>query len=141
MSDQKQEEEEQQFVDVADLNDVPAGKMKHIEVGEKEILLANSEGKVYALCDRCSHMNAPLSIGTLNGKVVTCPMHGARFDITTGKKIAEPMALDPSRFPEPISESLQKMFAHAAQIQSKVKTYDQLTYETNIEVSRIKVRI
>jgi nitrite reductase/ring-hydroxylating ferredoxin subunit len=141
MSDQKQEEEQQQFVDVADLNDVPAGKMKHIEVGEKEILLANSEGKVYALCDRCSHMNAPLSMGALNGKVVTCPMHGARFDITTGKKIAEPMALDPSRFPEPIPESLQKMFAHAAQIQSKVKTYDQPTYETNIEVSRIKVRI
>jgi nitrite reductase/ring-hydroxylating ferredoxin subunit len=112
MSDQKQEEE-QQFVDVADVNDVPAGKMKHIEVGEKEILLANSEGKVYALCDRCSHTNAPLSMGALNGKVVTCSMHGARFDVTTGKKIAEPMALDLSKFPEPIPESLQKMFAHS----------------------------
>jgi nitrite reductase/ring-hydroxylating ferredoxin subunit len=148
MSSHKQEEEErrqrQQFVvvDVADVNDVPAGKLKHIDVGEKEILLANSEGKVYALCDRCSHMNAPLSMGTLNGKVVTCPMHGARFDVTTGKKIAEPMALDPSKFPEPIPESLQKMFSHAAQVQSKVKTYDQPTYETSVEeVSRIKVRI
>jgi nitrite reductase/ring-hydroxylating ferredoxin subunit len=140
MSDQKQEEE-QQFVDVADVNDVPAGKMKHIEVGEKEILLANSEGKVYALCDRCSHMNAPLSMGALNGKVVTCSMHGARFDVTTGKKIAEPMALDLSKFPEPIPESLQKMFAHSAQILSKVKTYDQQTYETSVEGGRIKVRI
>jgi nitrite reductase/ring-hydroxylating ferredoxin subunit len=144
MSDQKQEEEEeeqQQFVSVADVNDVPAGKMKHIEVGEKEILLANSEGKVYALCDRCSHTNAPLSMGALNGKVVTCPMHGARFDVTTGKKIAEPMALDPSKFPEPIPESLQKIFAHSAQILSKVKTYDQPTYETSVEGGRIKVRI
>jgi nitrite reductase/ring-hydroxylating ferredoxin subunit len=139
----KQEEvvEEQQFVDVADVNDVPAGKMKHIEVGEKEILLANSEGRVYALCDRCSHMNAPLSMGALNGKVVTCPMHGARYDVTTGKKGAEPMALDPSKFPEPLPESLQKMFAHSAQIQSKIKTYDQPTYETSVEGSRIKVRI
>ena len=86
---QKQQEEgkiEQQLVDVTDVNDVPAGKMKHIEVGEKEILLANSEGRVYALCDRCSHNNAPLSIDALNGKVVTCPMHGARFDVTTGRK-------------------------------------------------------
>jgi nitrite reductase/ring-hydroxylating ferredoxin subunit len=131
MSDQQQKQQkvEQQFVDVADVNDVPAGKMKHIEVGEKEILLANSEGRVYALCDRCSHNNAPLSMGALNGKVVICPMHGARFDITTGRKVAEPMALDPSKFPEPLPESLQKMFAHAAQIQSKIKTYDQPTYE------------
>ncbi len=137
----KQEvEEQQQFVDVADVNDVPAGKMKHIEVGEKEILLANSEDRVYALCDRCSHMNAPLSMGTLNGKVITCAMHGARFDVTTGKKVTEPMAPDLSKFPEPIPESLQKMFAHAAQIGSKIKTYDQLTYETNIEDRRIKVR-
>jgi nitrite reductase/ring-hydroxylating ferredoxin subunit len=139
---QKQEEvEQQQFVDVADVNDVPAGKMKHIEVGEKEILLANSEGNVYALCDRCSHNNAPLSMGTLNGKVVTCPMHGARFDVTTGKKVGEPMAPDPSKFPEPIPESLQKIFARSVEIMSKVKTYDQPTYETKVEGNRVKVRM
>lgn len=142
---QKQQEEgkkiEQQLVDVADVNDVPAGKMKHIEVGEKEILLANPDGKVYALCDRCSHMNAPLSMGTLNGKVVTCAMHGARFDVTTGKKVAEPMAPDLSKFPEPIPESLQKMFAHTAQIGSKIKTYDQPTYETKVEGNKVKVRM
>jgi nitrite reductase/ring-hydroxylating ferredoxin subunit len=85
-------------------------------------------------------MNAPLSLGTLNGKVVTCPMHGARFDITTGKKVGEPMALDPSKFPEPIPESLQKVFAHSAQIQSKIKTYNQPTYETKVEGNRVKVR-
>jgi nitrite reductase/ring-hydroxylating ferredoxin subunit len=63
MSTQQHKQEEvveQQFVNVADVNDVPAGKMKHIKEGEKEMLLANSEGRVYALCDRCSHMNAPL---------------------------------------------------------------------------------
>jgi len=133
--------EEQQFVDVADVNDVPEGKTKHVEVKEKEILLANSDGKVYALCDRCSHNNAPLSMGTLNGKVITCPMHGARFDVTTGKKIAEPMAIDPSKLPEPLPESLQKMFAHSAEIQSKIKTYDQPTYETRVDGNRVKVRM
>jgi nitrite reductase/ring-hydroxylating ferredoxin subunit len=143
MSDhQKQQEfEQQQFVDVADVNGVPEGKMKHVEVGEKEILLANSEGRMYALCDRCSHMNAPLSMGALNGKVVTCPMHGARYDVTTGKKVAEPMALDPSKFPEPIPEGLQKVFAQAAQIQSKIKTYDQRTYETKVEGNTVQVRV
>src|ERR671918_1130677 len=142
MSDQqKQQELEQQFADVADVNGVPEGKMKHVGVGEKEILLANPEGRVYALCDRCSHMNAPLSMGTLNGKVVTCAAHGARFDVTTGKKVAEPMALDPSKFPEPIPESLQKMFARSGEIMSKIKTYNQPTYETKVEGNRVKVKI
>ena len=132
---------ERQLVDIADVDDVPVGKMKHIEVDEMEILLANPDGKVYALCDRCSHMNAPLSMGTLNGKVVTCAMHGARFDVTTGKKVAEPMAPDPSKFPEPIPEGLQKMFARSAEIMSKVKTYDQSIYETKVEGSTVKVRM
>jgi nitrite reductase/ring-hydroxylating ferredoxin subunit len=133
--------EQHQFIDTSDIKDVPSGNMKHVEVEEKEILLANSDDKVYALCDRCSHMNAPLSMGTLNGKVVTCPMHGARFDVTTGKKVAEPMTLDPSKFPEPMPESLQKMFARSGEITSMVKTYDQPTYETKVEGNRVKVRM
>jgi nitrite reductase/ring-hydroxylating ferredoxin subunit len=133
--------ERRQFTDISDVKDVPPGKMKYVEVEEKEILLANSDGMVYALCDRCSHMNAPLSKGTLNGKVVTCAMHGARFDVTTGKKVGEPMAPDPSKFPEPMPESLQKMFARSAEIMSKVKTYDQQTYETRVEGNRVQVRM
>jgi nitrite reductase/ring-hydroxylating ferredoxin subunit len=133
--------EQHQFIDASDTKDVPPGKMKHVEAEEKEILLANTDGKVYALCDRCSHMNAPLSMGAMNGKVITCPMHGARFDVTTGKKVGEPMGPDPSKFPEPIPESLQKMFARSAEIMSKVKTYDQPTYETRVEGNRVKVRM
>ena len=130
-----------QFIDASDVKDVPSGKMKHVEVQEEEILLTNSDGKVYALCDRCSHMNAPLSMGTLNGKVVTCAMHGARFDVTTGKNVGEPMAADPSKFPEPIPESFQKVFARSAEIMSKVKTYDQPTYETMVDENKVKVRM
>ena len=136
-----QTEQQHQFIDSSDIKDVPLGKMKHVELQENEVLLANSDGKLYALCDRCSHMNAPLSMGTLNGKVVTCPLHGARFDVTTGKKVGEPMAPDPSKFPEPIPESLQKMFARSAEIASKIKTSDQPTYETRVEGNRVKVRM
>jgi nitrite reductase/ring-hydroxylating ferredoxin subunit len=79
--------EQHQFIDTSDINDVPPGKMKHIDVEEKEeILLANSDGKLYALCDRCSHMNAPLSMGTLNGKVVTCPCMVPGLMLQPGKR-------------------------------------------------------
>ena len=131
--------EQHQFMDASEIRDIPPGKMKHVAVEEKEILLANPDGKVYALCDRCSHMNAPLSMGTLNGKVVTCPTHGARFDVTTGKKLAEPVTPAPSKLPEPMSESLQMMFARSAEIASKIKTYDQPVYETSIEGNRVQV--
>ena len=133
--------EQHQFIDTSDINDVPPGKMKHVEVEEEEILLANSHSKLYVLCDRCSHTNAPLSMSTLNGKVVTCPLHGARFVVTTGKNVGEPIAPDPSKSPEPIPDSLQKMFARSAEITFKVKTYDQPTYETKVEGNRFKVRM
>jgi nitrite reductase/ring-hydroxylating ferredoxin subunit len=132
--------EQDRFKDVSDVNDVPVRKMKHVEVKEKELLLANSNGRVYALCDRCSHMNAPLSLGTLNGKIVTCPLHGARFDVTTGKRAGEPMTADTPKLPEPLPENLQ-MFAHSAEIMSKIKTHDLPTYGTKIEGYRIIVRM
>ena len=129
------------FVEVAKADEIPAGKMKHIEVNSKEIMLVNLDGKFYALSDRCSHTNARLSLGTLNGKVVTCPLHGARFDITTGKKVKDPMELDLSKLPEPIPESLQKIFANSARIISIIKTYDQDSYETKVEGDRVAVKI
>lgn len=137
MSDNKQP----QFVDVVDISDISAGAMRHVDIGQEEVLVANHDGKVYALCDRCSHMNAPLSMGSLNGKVVTCPMHAAKFDVTTGKKLAEPVTPDMSKFPEPLPASLQKMYANIARVTSKIKTRDQKTYETKVEGSKVQVRI
>ena len=71
------------YVEVAKVDEIPSGKMKHIEVNGKEIMIANLDGKFYALNNRCSHTNAPLSIGNIQDSIVTCPMHEARFDITT----------------------------------------------------------
>jgi hypothetical protein len=51
------------------------------------------------------------------------------------------MAPDPSKFHEPIPESVQKMFARSAEITSKVKTYGRPTYETKVEGNRAKVRM
>jgi len=47
-------------------------------------MLANEDGEVYAMDDRCGHMNAPLHMGELEGMIETCPLYGARFDVTTG---------------------------------------------------------
>ena len=58
------------FIEVAKMNKIPDGKMKHLEVYEKEVLIANVCGKFFAMTDRCGHMNALLSMGNLKGNTV-----------------------------------------------------------------------
>jgi nitrite reductase/ring-hydroxylating ferredoxin subunit len=76
------------LVKVAKTFDVPAGKMKHVETDGLELLIANVEGKFYAVGNRCPHLHAKLSEGTLNKTIVTCPRHLSRFDVTTGRVIS-----------------------------------------------------
>jgi 3-phenylpropionate/trans-cinnamate dioxygenase ferredoxin subunit len=61
--------------------------MKRVVLGEQDIIIARVEGKFYAAQGRCPHMRAYLSRGKLNGTVVTCPLHGSRFDLKTGKVV------------------------------------------------------
>jgi 3-phenylpropionate/trans-cinnamate dioxygenase ferredoxin subunit len=131
--------EKNQFVDLANVDEIPAGKMKNVEIDGNEILVANVDGKFYALYDRCSHTNAPLSMGHLRDNVITCPMHGARFDIKTGKKISDPTM--PSIKTDSLPSNLQKYIQHVGQILSRIKTYDQKIYEVKVEGNSIKVRI
>jgi nitrite reductase/ring-hydroxylating ferredoxin subunit len=132
--------EKDQFVDIAKVDEIPPGKMKHVEVNGKEIVIANMNGKFCALDDRCAHMNAPLSMGNLTGDVVTCPFHGAKFNVASGKKIAEPV-LTPSQEMEPLPKTWQKAMEHTGQLMSHIKTYDQPTYEIKVGGTIVKAKI
>jgi nitrite reductase/ring-hydroxylating ferredoxin subunit len=127
------------FVEVAKISEIPSGKMKHTEVNGKEIMIANVNGKFYALTDRCGHMNALLSMGNLTGNTVTCPFHGAKFDVTTGKKLTEPILTPPPEM-EPSPTNWQKFFENVGQLLSHIKAYDQTTYETRIDGDSIKIK-
>lgn len=127
------------FVEVAKLDEVPAGKMKHIELNGKEIMIVNLDGKFYALNDRCSHTNAPLSMGHIQDSILTCPMHGARFDITTGKKVSDPKM--PSFNIDSLPVNMQKYMEYAGQLLSRIKTYDQDSYEVRVEGNSIKLKL
>ena len=81
------------FTKVAETTDVPPGSMMMVKINEKELLIANVDGKFYAIDNRCTHMKGDLSKGTLKGKIVTCPVHGSQFNVTTGKNIQGPKIL------------------------------------------------
>jgi nitrite reductase/ring-hydroxylating ferredoxin subunit len=133
-----------EYIEISKTNEIANRQMKHVEVRGKEILIANIDGKFYALNDRCGHMNALLSMGNLandkNDNIVTCPFHGARFDITTGKKVKDPI-LTPSQEMEPLPKTWQMYLEHAGQLMAHIKTYDQEIYETKIEGDTIKIKI
>jgi len=77
-------------VKVAETSEISAGKMKMVKVEEKEILIANVDGNYYAIADRCTHRGGDLSKGSLSGRVVKCPRHGAKFDVITGEAATGP---------------------------------------------------
>lgn len=78
------------LVKVAETSEIPRGHMKAFKLSEKEVLIANVNGNYHAIANRCTHKNSDLSKGTLGGNIVTCPVHGAKFDVTTGKAVAGP---------------------------------------------------
>jgi 3-phenylpropionate/trans-cinnamate dioxygenase ferredoxin subunit len=79
------------FIEIADKSDFLNEKMKYFKLDNgKEILIINYEGSYYAVDAKCTHMKADLSKGSLEGKILTCPRHGSKFDITTGAAIQGP---------------------------------------------------
>lgn len=128
------------FVEVAKASEIPPGTMKHVETGETEILLVNVDRKLYALSDRCAHMNAPLSKGILDGYVVICPLHFSRFDVRTGKKISGPVE---AKLPgaEKLPPEFLQMVQRMGEIMAPVKTHDQMIFRVKIEGERVLVDV
>jgi 3-phenylpropionate/trans-cinnamate dioxygenase ferredoxin subunit len=78
------------LVEVTKVSGLPPGTMKSYPVGDKQVLVVNLEGQYYALNGKCTHAGGDLSNGKLDGKVVICPRHGARFDVTSGECVQGP---------------------------------------------------
>ena len=78
---------------VGKTTDISQGKMSHVTAGGKEILVANVDGSYYAINNICNHAGAELHEGDLAGKELTCPWHGAKWDVTTGNLVWFPQNL------------------------------------------------
>lgn len=78
---------------VGKASDIGEGKMTHVTAGGKEVLVANVGGNFYAIGNTCNHAGAELHEGELSGKELTCPWHGAKWDVTTGDLVWFPQKL------------------------------------------------
>ena len=75
---------------LADVAELTPGTMRRVTIDELDVLLAHTPSGIVAVADRCPHMSAPLSIGTLDGCVVACPLHEGLFDLCTGDPVRMP---------------------------------------------------
>ncbi len=82
---------EDRFVTVAAVGDIGPGEMAYVEVGDEPVCLINKDGTFYALNDVCTHQDASLSEGTIEGDEIECPLHGGVFCIRTGEPVAFPV--------------------------------------------------
>jgi 3-phenylpropionate/trans-cinnamate dioxygenase ferredoxin component len=87
-----------EFVKVANANEIAPGHSRLVNVRGKEIALFNIEGNIFALENACTHEEGPLAEGDIEGHEVTCPWHGARFDIRTGEVLCAPAYEDAARY-------------------------------------------
>jgi len=77
-------------VKVATRAQIKSGDALCVKVGNERIALFNVDGDIYATDDTCSHAQASLSDGWLEDGEVTCPLHGAVFDVATGRALTLP---------------------------------------------------
>ncbi len=86
------------LVKIAKSDEIQSGQAKMIEVDGKKIALFNVDGAFHAIDDTCAHRGGPLSEGDLDGNQVTCPLHGAVFDVTTGEVLRPPAPRGVTRY-------------------------------------------
>ena len=82
------------FVKVAALEEIAEGGVIAVTVNGRALCLCRYEDAVYAVERACGHKKAGLEKGTLEGYILTCPLHFAQFDITTGQPLCGPVPPD-----------------------------------------------
>jgi nitrite reductase/ring-hydroxylating ferredoxin subunit len=83
-----------EFHEVAKTSELDEDEAIQVLVGRKEIAIYKLGGEFFATDDICSHAYASLADGYVENGQVECPLHGACFDIRTGKALTAPASID-----------------------------------------------
>ncbi len=74
-------------IDIGKDADFKEGEIKELKVNERKIIVVKIGGKYYAADAHCPHMQADMSEAKLEGTVITCPLHGSKFDLKDGSVV------------------------------------------------------
>ena len=87
------------FVRVARTDEIGPGQARLVEVKGKQVAVFNIDGEFFAIDNMCTHEEASLAEGDVSGHEVTCPLHGAKFDVRTGEVLGPPAYDDVTSYP------------------------------------------
>ncbi len=93
------DQEKLEFIPVGTVEELKDGERIFIEIDGKPIVILKIAGEYYAIGDVCSHDDGPVGEGIVEGLEITCPRHGAHFDIRSGKAVALPAFVDIPAYP------------------------------------------
>ena len=79
-----------EFTRFCKLSDVPPGSRKAAKMNNTWVLVCNTDDRLFAVSGVCSHQVKPLVNGRLRHCMITCPVHGARFNLETGEALNLP---------------------------------------------------
>ena len=88
-----------EWVDVAGVSDIEPGTYRVVDVDDVMIAVFNIDGEIFAIEDVCTHDYSTLTGGPISGCEITCPRHGARFNIKTGEALCAPAYEAVTTFP------------------------------------------
>jgi nitrite reductase/ring-hydroxylating ferredoxin subunit len=126
------------FIEALNEKELLPGGMKAVTIKGKEIVVCNTGNGFIAFDRRCGHMNAPLEMGTVDGHIVTCPLHLVRFDVKTGVALNDPVHL---HFEGPVSEQKRRHSQYVAKLSKHIATCDIKTYETEVKKGIVAVKL
>lgn len=126
-------------VEVAKISEIPMGSMKRVTAFSEHILLSNVGGKIYATQNDCGHQRASLARGTLEGSVVTCPLHGAKFDVTTGVNVSGIQMRMPPEMMQKLPPEMIAMFQRTSEIVSDIEIRPLRRYKVEMKGDSIYV--
>lgn len=87
------------YYEIGDSSEILDGERLILEIDQQPIVVFRIFGELFAIGDVCSHDNGPLGDGEVEGYLVICPRHGARFDIRTGEVKSLPAIVDIPAYP------------------------------------------
>ena len=88
-----------EYLEIAPASELPSGERLFVEIAGKPIVIFNIAGQFYSIADVCSHDDGPVGEGDLEGYNITCPRHGAEFDVRTGQVMSMPAVVDIPAYP------------------------------------------
>lgn len=123
---------------MASVSDLLPGGLMMVQAQGIDIVLGNFDGTFYALERRCGHMSAPLEQGTLNGYILTCPMHSAQFSVVTGEVINAALSRERAT---PKVDGPVAVPGYLSKLMEKVKTMDVRSFPVAVDGDNVFVEL